>query len=614
MSGTESSRLSFHHHLYLHFLDRELAKSVEFTPSARMVWDSICCLIVSSPAPLYCGLSPAWETSYRLGTVPALLARLAQTSHLLLLSSHPTQDEFLAARIAAYQHDSARYPMYFHESHFGVSDLKPTLPKTGSTTKSLQSGLRRWSADPPDSLADKIGDVDLRRALLSSVASTLDSDQDRAVTLALFKERLAHLGSCPKVLGVLSREISSQYTEHYLKSESGEIPTGIVGLSEFDSISKTFPLYDIPILMLLLQGVGANMLVGTKQFEVFLAVRGQETHLLFADRLRVLIAGMCRQLRLSLPCRATHANRERIRQFATRLLNRKTNSSPSPSSVEDLLFSAITQLDHLIREGSKNPEFARGVLEMEQVINHTQHTTILLAVAADVEHDAVKNAAIKEGLPQFKRRFEGDHTYWQLGQLGGCELLLVKCTAGSGGVSGALPTLMDAANDVKPNAIIMPGIAFGLKQDKQELCEILLSKQIMAYDLKRYTEDEDGTIKITPRGDRVSASPRLHDRFWNGARDWRVAKVHEGLILSGDTLVDSPKFKSELLRLEPEAIGGEMEAAGLYVASMKHHIDWIVVKAICDWGENKDKSVQPQAAENAASLVFHVIKQGGIRI
>ena len=112
---------------------------------------------------------------------------------------------------------------------------------------------------------------------------------------------------------------------------------------------------------------------------------------------------------------------------------------------------------------------------------------------------------------------------------------------------------------------------------------------------------------------RASTPPRLHDRFWSGSRDWKGAATHFGLIVSGDKLVDSKKFRDQLLLLEPEAIGGEMEAAGVYAAALKGRRDWIIVKAIVDWGADKDKKYQPSAAKNAADLVFHVIAKGGIR-
>ena len=125
-----------------------------------------------------------------------------------------------------------------------------------------------------------------------------------------------------------------------------------------------------------------------------------------------------------------------------------------------------------------------------------------------------------------------------------------------------------------------------------------------------------GTVECTLRGDRVTATPRLLDRFEAGTVDWEGAKVHSGLVMSGDKLVDSPSLKEELLSHEPEAIGGEMEAAGLYAASYKGKVDWIMAKGICDWGEgknhpHKDRD-QALAARNAAEFVLHVIRKGGL--
>ncbi len=57
-----------------------------------------------------------------------------------------------------------------------------------------------------------------------------------------------------------------------------------------------------------------------------------------------------------------------------------------------------------------------------------------------------------------------------------------------------------------------------------------------------------------------------------------------------------------------------MEGMGLYDAASEKHVDWILIKAICDWadgnkGRNKDEN-QQLAAENAARFVLHVIGQG----
>ncbi len=55
-----------------------------------------------------------------------------------------------------------------------------------------------------------------------------------------------------------------------------------------------------------------------------------------------------------------------------------------------------------------------------------------------------------------------------------------------------------------------------------------------------------------------------------------------------------------------------MEGAGLYVAAHDAKVDWILVKAICDWADgNKDDTAQALAARNAAEFVLHVLNLGG---
>ncbi|MBN1810847.1 MAG: hypothetical protein JXA14_03330, partial [Anaerolineae bacterium] len=144
--------------------------------------------------------------------------------------------------------------------------------------------------------------------------------------------------------------------------------------------------------------------------------------------------------------------------------------------------------------------------------------------------------------------------------------------------------------------------------DKQQLGDILVAKQLLAYepqkvDLKR------GQI---PRGDRTTSAERLLDRFRSGDNDWQGAPTHFGLVVSGEKLVNDPAFRDWLLKTEPEAIGGEMEGAGLYVAARDAKVDWILVKAICDWGDgDKNDEAQPRAARNAAQFVLHVLQLGG---
>ena len=75
--GHSGVDLSYHHPLYLHYFDRELGASVAFTPNERLIREVTTCLLVASPAPLYCGLSPAWETLHPIPGVAAFVGQLS---------------------------------------------------------------------------------------------------------------------------------------------------------------------------------------------------------------------------------------------------------------------------------------------------------------------------------------------------------------------------------------------------------------------------------------------------------------------------------------------------------------------------------------------------------
>jgi nucleoside phosphorylase len=233
-------------------------------------------------------------------------------------------------------------------------------------------------------------------------------------------------------------------------------------------------------------------------------------------------------------------------------------------------------------------------------------TTILLVTVTKTETQAVlenlKNATDRP----WQRKHIGQKIYYALGKIGGAEVFLVQSEMGTSTPGGALITIHKAIEALSPGAIVMVGIAFGTRPDKQRLGDILVSQQIMAYEPGK----ERG--RFIPRGDRVTCSTLLLDKFRSGELDWPGAPVHFGLVLSGEKLVNDLPFRTQLLEIEPEAIGGEMEGVGLYTAAQDARVDWILVKAICDWADgNKNDDAQSLAANNAAGFLMHVLEQGG---
>lgn len=252
----------------------------------------------------------------------------------------------------------------------------------------------------------------------------------------------------------------------------------------------------------------------------------------------------------------------------------------------------------------------------KNTINGTMNpkADVLLVTATKVESKAVIDI-FQDATIQVPQRVPiGDRIYHSIGSVNGAKIFMVQSEMGSGGPGASLQTVEKGIHALSPGIVIMVGIAYGMDSEKQAIGEILVSQQLMLYELQRVgTKNE--SPKIILRGDKAHASSRLLSYFRSADIDWDESKckVNFGLILSGEKLVDNIDFRQQLYDLCPEAIGGEMEGSGLYVACLDKKIDWILVKSICDWAdgnknENKDNQ-QKLAAGNAASFVLHVLQQ-----
>jgi nucleoside phosphorylase len=238
---------------------------------------------------------------------------------------------------------------------------------------------------------------------------------------------------------------------------------------------------------------------------------------------------------------------------------------------------------------------------------------LLIITATKIESQAVmdvfRKATEKAALPE---RI-GDRIYHDLGEINGTRVFLGLSEMGASGLGASQQAVQKGIDSLKPSAVIMVGIAFGVNEQKQAIGDILVSKQLWLYELQRV-----GPNKIIPRGDKPHASTHLLDHFKSADLYKKESKpnVQFGLILSGEKLVDDVDYREGLKAFEPEAIGGEMEGAGLYVACQDSKVDWILVKAICDWadGHKADDKEQRQqlAATNAANFVLHALQMAPI--
>ncbi|MBK7537701.1 MAG: 5'-methylthioadenosine/S-adenosylhomocysteine nucleosidase [Myxococcales bacterium] len=229
--------------------------------------------------------------------------------------------------------------------------------------------------------------------------------------------------------------------------------------------------------------------------------------------------------------------------------------------------------------------------------------------AVAVERDAILR--LMKPLPGHAQIREAPVKYltYYVGVIGEARVVLTMCRPGAIDRDGSIIATTEAIQACQPRSVIAAGIAFGGYTEKLKIGDVLVSNRVISYEPARKQAGGD-----RPRGSQREAGKLLLNRFrnvlgWCFERpDRRRCSFVEGLLLSGEKLVDDLDFKVELFEQYPESIGGEMEGAGMAAVAASHNIEWIVVKAVCDWGDGtKSDNYQPLAAAAAASLVAYVV-------
>ena len=195
-----------------------------------------------------------------------------------------------------------------------------------------------------------------------------------------------------------------------------------------------------------------------------------------------------------------------------------------------------------------------------------------------------------------------------LGKYGSCNVAITRTGQGPDETE---EILVSVQNDVKAKYVIAIGICYGAKEskpkelsDKTNLGDIIVAKSIVDTGHQRIEGKE--TIVLTntyPCGKNLFKLFK-HDEVFEIEK--KAVKVHhQGDLASEFTLFRSKEAKEEKLKYVQRALGGEMEAKGIYKAAERGGFEWIVIKAIVDWGtEEKDKMWQPFGAVSCARFVL----------
>ena len=247
-----------------------------------------------------------------------------------------------------------------------------------------------------------------------------------------------------------------------------------------------------------------------------------------------------------------------------------------------------------------------GEYESKAIESSIAPTALLLTFN---EHEARKLWAEFGATRQEVSR--GGVTYYELGEVGDFRVIHLHSRQGP---QEAQLSATQAISHWDPELLLAVGIAFGVDEKKQHIGDVLVSTDVLDYEPARV--EPDGTF--TRRGKPRETSRELSDRVKNldlqrrGQPGWPTIRM--GTIVSGAKLVDNEEYRDALAALQEDVIGGEMEGAGILAACAGNDVDMTVVKAICDWGTEKNnpskEEDQKKAARNAAIVARAILEQG----
>lgn len=602
--------------LYLHFLDRELVEAVGVAIDPDSLERYLAVLALGTDAVLYCGISVIWEHTLLDERSRQTLAMMVGAGAIRPISYNATVEEFFESRLALYKHDADRYPLYFQLGLDAIKSILPTDYKAERTTDQLQQSLGGWALGGAQFGTHS---EDMARSAALRALTRRDTE---AITFAYFAPFMRTGARNGTAESILNRQISYYYADHYLRYSSGDIATGISGLGFFDrKLSVDFPLQDIPLLRRLLQALGFGDVLGARMthrsydWQTLLAMRGFGVHGRVVSLIRLLLLVAYWHVLEVDGVLEEFGIRERVWGFVRPQFLAVQERPRRPEPMEARLEAAEAVLYAVVNRWARDPRLATHV-QQGRLMFTDPGVDVLIVTATLVETQAVLAVLKSDYHFQEHPHFIGEKTYFDLGVIRGAKVYLMQTEMGSGGPSGSTLSIVDGISALDPSSVVMIGIAFGVDTENQSIGDVLVSRQVLSYDLQR-VEGDSKRRRVVLRGDRVTASPRLLDRCRAAVVDWHHCPVHFGLVLSGDKLIDDLTFRDELVQLAGgEAVGGEMEGAGMYASAHRRKVDWILVKAICDWADGHKEHMlqerQQTAAVNAAIFFSHVLSKGGM--
>jgi nucleoside phosphorylase len=213
----------------------------------------------------------------------------------------------------------------------------------------------------------------------------------------------------------------------------------------------------------------------------------------------------------------------------------------------------------------------------------------------------------------------------RVGRVGALTVLAFPM-GGMGNVSSAQAATL-AISVWNPGYIMLVGITAGIKDagDDLRLGDVVVPDRIVGYEqAKVHPQGVERRYEVVqPSWKLLQAARGLEPREWalsvaatrpDGQGDRVVPRVHFGPVFSGEKVVADEATVPELRKAWPKAVGLEMEALGVGIASYRGCPEFLMIKAVSDFADPaKSDDWHAYAAESAARFAVALLRNPAIQ-
>lgn len=197
------------------------------------------------------------------------------------------------------------------------------------------------------------------------------------------------------------------------------------------------------------------------------------------------------------------------------------------------------------------------------------------------------------------------------------KIAVMKC----GGVpGGCIIDVKNAVEALRPKAVFNVGFCGSLNEGKAKLGDVVVSAKLITYAPSKVTSTgiQERGVSVPPKRN-VANLVRCVGYGWEAPlkdpEKFTVHVISDGVFLSGPEVVANAKRRDELRGRCLQAIAIETVGEGLYAAAHDLDIEWIIVKGVSNYADERDlkkDSWQRFASVMAANLTAEILNDAEV--